>query len=124
MDELFDLGIKLAYVQGYNFLFENGDETEASKVQRNRVNCPSYWVCLDWAKYQKCISILIVDISAEVRYASGSFFGENFEPLVCRLEDKVVFNTSLSMLMFYGDPLMKRVNEIIDRVVEAGIYKY
>jgi hypothetical protein len=26
--------------------------------------------------------------------------------------------------MFPGDPLMKRVNEIIGRVVEAGIYNY
>jgi hypothetical protein len=26
--------------------------------------------------------------------------------------------------MFHGDPLMKRVTEIIDRVVEAGIYNY
>jgi len=26
--------------------------------------------------------------------------------------------------MFYGDPLLMRFNEIIDRVVEAGIYNY
>jgi hypothetical protein len=26
--------------------------------------------------------------------------------------------------MFQGDPLIKRVTEIIDRVVEAGIYNY
>jgi len=26
--------------------------------------------------------------------------------------------------MLHGDPLLKRVTEIIDRVVEAGIYKY
>jgi len=26
--------------------------------------------------------------------------------------------------MLHGDPLMKRVNEIIDQVVETGIYEY
>jgi hypothetical protein len=26
--------------------------------------------------------------------------------------------------MFHGDSLMKRVTEVIDRVVEAGLYKY
>jgi glycosyltransferase involved in cell wall biosynthesis len=26
--------------------------------------------------------------------------------------------------MYHGDPLMKRVTEIIDRLVEAGIYNY
>jgi len=38
-DELFDSGIKLAYPHEYSFIFEYCDETEASKVQRNIVNC-------------------------------------------------------------------------------------
>jgi hypothetical protein len=28
------------------------------------------------------------------------------------------------MVMFQGDPLMRRVTEIIDRVVEAGLYNF
>jgi hypothetical protein len=28
------------------------------------------------------------------------------------------------MIMFHADPLMRRVNKIIDRVVEAGLYNY
>jgi hypothetical protein len=28
------------------------------------------------------------------------------------------------MIMFHGDPLLRRVTEIIDRVVEAGLYNY
>jgi hypothetical protein len=28
------------------------------------------------------------------------------------------------MMMFHGDPLMRPVNDIIDRVVEAGLYNY
>jgi hypothetical protein len=124
MDELLDSGNKLAYHQAHNFLFDNGDETEASKVQRNRVNCPSFKVCVDWAKYQKNVSILLIDIIAEIQHALGDFVDENSDPLVCRLEDGVVYKTGQSMIMFHGDPLMKRVNEIIDRVVEAGIYNY
>jgi hypothetical protein len=123
MDELFASGIKLAYPPGHNFIFDNGDETEASKVKRNRVNCPSFEVCVDWAKYQKNVSVLLQDNDAEMRYAGGDFIGENSEPLVCRLEDGVFFTTGRSMIMFHGDPLMSRVSEVIDRVVEAGLYK-
>jgi hypothetical protein len=79
---------------------------------------------VEWAKYHKNVSILLVDVVAEWQYAVGDYIGENSEPLVCRLEDGVVFTTGLTMLMFHGDPLMKRVTEIIDRVVEAGIYNY
>jgi hypothetical protein len=124
MDELFESGIKLAYQPEYSFIFDNGDETERSKVQRNRANCPSFEVCLDWAKYQKNVSILLIDIDAESKYAVGDFVGENSEPLLCRLEDGVVFTAGLSMIMLHGDPLLKRVTEIIDRVVEAGLYNY
>jgi hypothetical protein len=52
------------------------------------------------------------------------YIGENSEPLLCKLEDGVFFSKGLSMIMFHGDPLFRRVNEIIVRVVESGIYNY
>ena len=64
------------------------------------------------------------DKEAEELYASGDFVGENSESLLCKIGDGVFFTFSLSMLMFHGDPLMKRVNEIIDRVVEAGLRNF
>jgi len=124
MDELFASSVKLAYPPGFNSIFEKGDEIEASKIKRKCANCSSHEVCLDWAKYQKNVSILLFDQDAEDNYARGYFVGENSEPLLCRLEDGVVYSFGLSMIMFHGDPLMKRVTEIIDRVVEAGLYNY
>jgi len=124
MDEMFASGIKLAYPPEYSIIFDNFDETELSKILRNRANCPSYKVCQEWARHQKNVSILMTDKSAEEQYARGFFVGENSEPLVCKLEDGVIYFTGLNMVMFHGDPLMKRVNEIITRVVEAGIYDF
>jgi hypothetical protein len=124
MDELYTSGIKLAYPPGEHFIFENGDETVLPKVQRNHVNCSSFLTCWNWAKYQKNVSILLLDKFAEDNYASGVFVGENSEPLLCRLEDGVVYSFGQSMIMFHGDPLMRRVTEIIDRVVEAGLYNF
>jgi len=54
----------------------------------------------------------------------GDYIGKNSEPLLWKLEDGVFFPFGQSMLMFHGDPLMRRVNEIIDRVVEAGLHTY
>jgi hypothetical protein len=124
MDELFDSGIKLAYTQEQNFIIDHGDEREALKVQRNRANCPSIRDCMNWAVYQKNVSILLDDTNARAFYEFGEYVGENSEPLLCKLEDGVVFKSFLSMIMFHGDPLMKRVNEIIERVVEAGLYNH
>ena len=124
MDELIASGIKLVYLPEFNIIFKNGDETEASTIKRLRVDCSPYEVCLDWAKYQKNVSVLLIDKFAEDSYAIGDFVGENSEPLLCSLEDGVVYTFGLSMIMFHGDPLMKRVTEIIDRVFEAGLYNY
>jgi hypothetical protein len=124
MEELFASGIRLAYPPEYNFIFKNGYETEASKLRSNRVSCPSRQICLNWAQHQKNVSVMLSDIGAELMYANGDFIGKNSEPLLCMLEDGAIFNTGLSMIMFHGDPLMRRVTEIIDRVVEAGIYNH
>jgi hypothetical protein len=124
MEELLDSDNKIAYHERLSFIFVNGDETEVLKVQRNLVNCPSFEVCLYWTIYHKNVSVLLEENLVEMLYAVGDFIGENSEPLLCGLEDGVVLNSGLSMIMFYGDPLMKRVTEIIDRVVEAGIYNY
>jgi hypothetical protein len=124
MDELFASDIKLAYSPQYNFIFKIADETETSNVHRNRATCPSGELCLNWVRYQKNVSLLLSDILAEMHYASGDFIGENSEPLLCRLNEGVVFTTGQSMVMFYGDTLVKRIAEIIDRVFETGIYNY
>jgi len=122
MDELFASGIKLVCHPENYFIFEIFNETVASKVHRNLEMCPSDWDCLDWALYQKNVSILLPEVNAEFLYATGESSDENSKPLLCGLEDGVVFNSGLTMMMFHGDPLMRRVNEIIDRVVEAGLY--
>ena len=100
------------------------DETEVSKVQRNLINCPTYLVCIDWAKYHKNVSILFPDIRVEIGYSNGAFLGKNSEPLVCRLEDGVLYDDGLRMVMYHGDPLIRRVTEIIDRLVVVGIYNF
>jgi hypothetical protein len=123
IDELLASGIKLAYPPANKVIFNAGDETEASIVRKNSVICLSREVCVNWAKYQNA-SFLFDDLYADEIYAGGGFVGENSEPLVCRLEDGLVFSTGLKMIMFHGDPLMKRVTEIVDRFVEAGLYKY
>jgi hypothetical protein len=124
MDELYASGIKLVYSPEYSYIFENGDETEVSKLKKVLVTCPEDLDCWDWTIYHKNASNLLSDVLAEINYATGYFLGKNSEPLMCRLEDGVVFSSGLSMIMFHGDPLLRRVSEIIDRLSESGIYPH
>jgi hypothetical protein len=47
--------------------------------------------------YQKNVSVLLVDMIAEEHYAFG-FLGEKSKPLLCRLENGVIFTTSLKIV--------------------------
>jgi hypothetical protein len=67
---------------------------------------------VDWAKYYKNVSIFVAEISAEYNYATGEIVGEISKHLLCKLEDGVFFPNSLTMMMFHGDPLMRRVNPL------------
>ena len=44
--------------------------------------------------------------------------------LVYSLEDGVVIRTGIKMIMFYGNPMNRRVTEIIDCAIEAAIFNY
>jgi hypothetical protein len=124
VDELLASDIKIGSAAKRSYVFEDFDETETLKVKQNHVICPSISVCFEWALFYKNVSLMIPDTLAELSYAIDRFFGENSKRLMCRLEDGVVERIGRKMVMFPGDPLMKRVNEIIDRVVEAGLFNF
>jgi hypothetical protein len=124
MDELQASGIQLAYAPEYSSFFENDDETKISNLKRNLLNCPSYDDCWEWVKKQKSVSVLLEDKIAEIHFAAGNIIGENSEPLLCGLEDGVNYKYGQSFVMLHADPLIGRVSEIIDRVVEAGLYNH
>jgi hypothetical protein len=123
MDELLASGIFITYLLKYKFLFVNDDVISTHIQSRPMV---SAWVhdILKWAVYHKNVSIFMGDLHVEAFFALGYLVGENSEPLLCKLEDGTFYNDGLSMIMFHRDPLLKRVSEIIDRVVEAGLYNH
>jgi hypothetical protein len=124
MNELFVSGMKLAYQPQHSYVFETGNETDISTVRRMKANCPSFQVCKNWAQHYKNLSVFLCDQGFQLNSVKGDYVGENGEPLLCRVDDGVFLKTHGVMVMFYGDPLLKRINEIFGRVVEAGLYNF
>ena len=76
-DVMFASGIKLSYTPEYNFIFENCDEREVSKLQRILAKCPmnAYSVCFEWIVYLKSVSVFISDFFHELISAVIKFVG-------------------------------------------------
>jgi hypothetical protein len=124
MDELFGSGMKLAYHPFLSSVFENGNETDVSNVRRMKANCPSFEDCVNWAQYYKNVSVFLSDYTFKIHSDNGFYVGGNGEPLLCRLDDGVFIDSQSVMIMIYGEPLLKRFNDIFGRVVEAGLYSF
>jgi hypothetical protein len=124
MDELYVSRMKFGYHPAHRFFFEIGNGTEESNVRRMKADCPSFDVCMSWAKYDKNVSVYLSDSEFQFQTDNGDLVGGNGEPLLCRIDDGVFFSIQAVMIMFYGDPLLKRINEIFGRVLEAGLYKF
>jgi hypothetical protein len=82
MNELFTSGNTLVYAPGHCAIFGNCDDTEATKLKINPVNCPICKVCVKCATCQQNVSILLFDQFAAVNYTNGNCVGENCELLL------------------------------------------
>jgi hypothetical protein len=124
MDELFVSGMKLAYDPMHSSVFENSNDKDVLNVKRMKANCPSLEVCVNWAKYYKNVSVFMPDYDFQLQSDNGVYVGGNGEPLLYGIDDGVFLNGRSVMIMIYGEPILKRINDIFGRVVEAGLYKF
>jgi hypothetical protein len=113
-------GISFYYKTEYSFLFV-GDEKLVHYLARPHQQPVLFKEIMNWASHHKSISFFDDELCIAAFYAWGDFVGENCEPLICKLEDSLVYIKGLSRVIFHGDPLLRRVSEIIDRVVAAGL---
>jgi hypothetical protein len=122
IDELLASGMLLSYDHKFHFLFTN-DDVIGTHLQRQCAGIVPVYIGLDWAVHHKNTSVFVVDLDLEIMYLIIERLRESYEPL-CKIEDVMVHNGGLTMLMFHGDPLLRRVSELLVRVVEAGLYSH
>jgi hypothetical protein len=123
MDELLASGILLFCTRKYKFLLYNDDEISKRFVRQPSFIVASH-VVTKWIVDHKNVSLFSQDLNIGFLFAERKIIRENSESSLCKLEDGMFYNDGLSMIMFHGDPLLKRVSEIVDRVVAAGLYSH
>jgi hypothetical protein len=73
--------------------------------------------------YQKNVSILIYDTTAEESVVFGWFVCENSESFV---QVRLRYNNldGVAIIMLHADQLLRGISAVIDRIVAADIYIY
>jgi len=80
--------------------------------------------CANWAFYHKYDPFFISDRSAVINIDYAHILSKSSKSWFCRLQNEMVYNKGLRMVMMKGEPLLRRVSKILDRVVELWFYNF
>ena len=87
-------------------------------IKTNRTICESFYKCLQRALERKDFATIFDSFHAE--YFITILLFHNIHVPICTLQEDVIM-FRLSMYVAKGNPLLRRFNEIITRVFEAGL---
>jgi hypothetical protein len=120
--EMLNAGMKFGFPRSYKIFFNDSSDTVGSAILRKMVLCPDEGICMKWASQYRNISTLRSEFSAEYSNSIGTSTDENGRPLLCDLEDGVVVYFEAVLAVLKGNPLLEHINNVIDRIVEGGIF--
>jgi hypothetical protein len=122
VEELLTAGMKFGFPLSYKIFFKDPSDAVGSAVLKKMTLCPDEAICMKWASQYRNISTLRSEFSAEYSNSIGSSTDENNRPLLCDLEDGVVVYFETVFAVLRGNPLLEHINDVIDRIVEGGIF--
>jgi hypothetical protein len=123
VEEMFTSGIKYGI---HPFLFDQyyTDTTgsDSRKFFKNPVNCTKLELCFTWTSKYRNISFISSPLIVDYFYHLSQTSDDNEYRPICRIDGASVIRTDMVMLLQKGSPFLDRVNEIISRVSESGIF--
>jgi hypothetical protein len=118
INDLIQSGIEYGYLEVMDtFLFS---DPAYNIITKNRKACNSGYKCLQRVVERKDFATIASNFGAE--YFRSRLLFHNIHVQFCTLqEDVIIFRISLYMAK--GNPLLHRLNEIITRIFEAGLFE-
>jgi hypothetical protein len=121
VEELASSDIKLGFSYRDGVFYEHRTDAQSRKIMGKRVECEAEDTCFVWATKYKNLSILTSDILYKFQSSINRSDDTNSNSL-CQIEDGVVEHGPIVMVLPKGTCLLDRINNIVLRVVEAGIF--
>jgi hypothetical protein len=113
---------KFGFDEKFEKFFNVSWEPVHSEILKESVPCPTLYECLKWAGDYQNFSTIVDDFTKGVWRAAGFWTDENNRPLLCELEDGDVAKVDFTFIVSKGSPILKYMNDVMDHIVEAGIF--
>ncbi|PSN29099.1 hypothetical protein C0J52_28382 [Blattella germanica] len=102
--------------------FNDSSDPIAMAILKNRIHCPDYDTFIHWGANYHNFSSLINNVKLEYFFWNQTLIDENNKPMICQLDDGIMYHKHVTMIMTKGNPLIPLISDIIDRVYESGIF--
>jgi hypothetical protein len=125
LKQLISSGIKYGYMSSiFDPRFNDSTDQDSKQILENRVDCSNLNTCLTWTMKYRNFSTLSGNIITNNFYYTSQLSKEYGDYKSCLMKESAVLFVNIVMLLQKGSPLLDRVNDIITRVSEGGIFNH
>jgi len=122
VEQMLASDMKFGFFTNFDILFTDTSDSTGSTILKNAVRCPTYKVCLEWTFNYHNFSTIVNDFTKIFRHAAGMWTDENNRPLACELEYSCVETRGVAFWVSQGSPLLEFINDVLDHIIEGGIF--
>ena len=121
-DEMLSSRIEFGYESVYDGYFKSVDSSMSRYLLEKRHKCPCITCCLKRLAFKRDFAVFynLVRYKYSVKYEYLS--NETGEALICSIAEGF-YTSDVAMFVAKGHFVLNRMNDIIKRIVEAGIYE-
>lgn len=120
IQELLSSGLPYGFDPQCDKTFNDTEEIVMRTILQHRIPCSPYTTCMDWVAYHRNFSTPSTDNIVDY-FITTKYVDYQGQPLLCTLKEEY-YSSNNVIHMMKGNPLFQRVNEIVGRIVESGIF--
>ncbi|PNF30095.1 hypothetical protein B7P43_G03135 [Cryptotermes secundus] len=120
IQELLNSGLPYGFDPQCDKTFNDTEESVMRTILKHRIPCSPYTTCMDWVAYHRNFSTPSTDNIVDY-FITTKYVDYQGTPLLCALKEEFYSSNNVIHIL-KGNPLFQRVNEIVGRIVESGIF--
>lgn len=121
VDEMLSSGMEYGFIPQFDIFFNINGTTLDKTVLHDRKDCTLIWSCLRRLAYDRDFAVLLSEVTYETDVKYRYLHNLSSRPLVCRVPETFL-SFYYSLYTPKGHHLLDRINAVLSRILEAGLY--
>jgi hypothetical protein len=120
IQQLLESGLPYGFDPQCDNTFRDTGDSVMMTILQHRIPCSPYTTCMDWVAFHRNFSTPSTDNIVDY-FTATKYVDSQGQPLLCALKEQY-YTATIVLHMLKGNPLFRRVNELVGRIVQSGIF--